>query len=115
MKIKHLWISSGAAIRFEKKCLISNGAGYFFGFFGRIDERPSANSFTQYQYFFSLRLSSRPVSFSCLCNKWISPLKPKKAKPTHKIVQLACQYPIAKNIVVMVIRPKGLAVALNPK
>ena len=32
-----------------------------------------------------------------------------------KFVQLACQYAIAKNIVVMVIRPIGLAIALNPK
>ena len=39
----------------------------------------------------------------------------KKKSPKPTIVQLACQYAIAKNIVVMVIRPIGLAVALNPK
>ena len=56
-----------------------------------------------------------PESLTWLLKNLIPVQLAMKKSPKPTIVQLVCQYAITKNIVVMVIRPIGLAVALNPK
>ena len=56
-----------------------------------------------------------PESLTWLLKNLIPVQIAKKESPKPTIVQLACQYAIAKNIVVMAIRLMGLQVALNPK
>ena len=56
-----------------------------------------------------------PESLTWLLKNLIPVQIAMKKSPKPAIVQLTCQYAIAKNIVVMAIRPMGLQVALNPK